>query len=93
MNDTHVGRLQIDSSRFFRFGLACTALILLILILTGCDTDFPNALVDCAGDELHIEFLQGIVDDPDLTIGEQRQILDDLCIVDEDIQDFILNNL
>ena len=93
MNDAHVDRLQIVSSRFFRFGLACTALILSILILPGCDTDFPNALVDCAGDELHIEFLQEVVGDPDLTIGEQRQILDDLCIVDEDIQDFILNNL
>lgn len=93
MNDEHVDRLQIVSSRFFGAGLACTALILLILILTGCDTDFPNALVDCAGDELHIAFLQGIANDPDLTIGEQRQILEDLCIVDEDIQDFILNDL
>lgn len=93
MNDARVDRLQIVSSRFFGAGLACTVLILSILILPGCDTDFPNALVDCAGDELHIAFLQEIVNDPDLTIGEQRQILEDLCILDEDVQDFILNNL
>ena len=74
----------------------CLTLALFGAWLTGCGPDltFPNSLILDDGSEIHYSLLENIVNDPDLSEAEKRRILDEeFGIEDEDIQDFILNDM
>lgn len=86
--------LQTIRAGALRLAIVLTLLLVVpVAVPFGCGTEFPNALVDVAGDEVHIERLSEIANDPDLSDIQKRQFLEDLGIQDEDVQDFILLNL
>lgn len=86
--------LQTIRTGALRLAIGLTLLfVVAVAAPLGCGTEFPNALVNVAGDEVHIERLSEIANDPDLSDSEKRQFLEDLGIQDEDVQDFILLNL
>ena len=57
----------------------------------GVEYGFPNALVNLAGEEIHIATLVDIVNNDDLDEAQKREALEELGIEDEDIQNYIFN--
>ena len=80
--------------------VACLGLQLATVGLAGCGTrlglrssdyGFPNALVNLAGEEIHIATLVDIVNDDDLDEAQKREALEELGIEDEDLQDYVFD--
>jgi len=79
--------------------VACLALQLATVGLAGCGTrlglrsdyGFPNALVNLAGEEIHIATLVDIVNDDELDEAQKREALEELGIEDEDLQDYVFD--
>jgi len=91
---THLIASGRNAAAFWIRRLSISAFIGCITVFAGCgrppSTDFPNRLVGADGQEITLDDITAITDDPDLSTDEKRQALRDLGIEDEQLIDVFL---